>query len=417
MLTLFLRCNEVGMLYGARTNFRLASRVGILSDNNLTQSMLACAYAADETEEKFTNSKLGLTFYSLVKCRKRFTDTPIIGSIAKEDVKLGKSIVELIEVQIPQASAKYVTEREYLKVAYILNLQPRKENPKVGGFYDYHTLLGRYANEKVNTLDDFENFVHAKLKWEFFEINKEEPLSYAMWRLRSFFQVLTGVGVSLLEGSHRLTLAAKLLTGIAVDLPLPVNTVQRPLKPELPQYSKLYNLIYTDVLVPKDVVPGYITPETVKNCKIWSENIAKKKTHFIHSTWKEWLAQTMETLNAGKNVGLTEQRYIDVARKGMYGEILMDVAACVAESLVTKMPAKAYAQKGKRIRRKDEPGIGNSVGMDPEGFKAAVVAGKGMGFTHNWFNRVRWASTIGKLTVSKKRMNNNNLCFASIAKP
>jgi hypothetical protein len=379
-----------------------------MSNNNLSQTMLGCAYATDETEEKFTNSKLAVTFYSLVRSTKRFVDTPLLGSIAKEDVKLGKSTVNLVEVQIPQASAKHVTAREFMKVAYILNLKPKRESLELNGIYDFDALLGAYANESVNSLDDIEKFVKDKLKWDFFEFNKQDTVSFALWQLRSFFQVLTGVGVSIMEGSHRMTLAAKLLTGMAVDCPLPVNTHQKPLRTHLPPNSQLYNLIYVDVLIPRDArvagihTHGFLSDVTINQARQWSQNVAMKKTHFIPATWKGWIAETLETLNARTEIpAVTEGFFRTTGKGGRYLPVLVDVEACVAESLITRMPAKTFAQKGKRIPTKDERGIGSVRDINPDGFKLAVVSGKGKSLTHNWFKRVSSAKKIGIYRESK----------------
>jgi hypothetical protein len=415
LMTLFLRCSDAGLLYGARTNYRLASRVGLDSGSSLgMQTMLDCAYAA-ESEEHFSNSNLGVMFYSLVKCKRRYTDTPRLGSISKEDVQFAKrTVVQLTEVHIPQASAMHVSGKEYLKVAYILNVKPGKLKEGLDGMciYDFSALLSEYSNVKLSTLQNLMDFVHDKLDWSFFQFREKEPYSYNLWRLRSFFQVLTGVGVSVLEGSHRMTLAAKLLTGIGTDFELPVNVKTRRIDRELPAYSNLFNMVHVDVLVPRDSKTsakanhGFFTEDSIESCRKWSQTVAYTKTNYIQPTWRDWIGATLETLNSEKNERvLTEEEFVTKTEKKSreeYLNTLRHVNQCVAEALIDKMPAKLHAKKAKRILKAQEDECPKNSLMDPDDFRFAVLASKHTGLTHNFFYRVRSPKKFGKLIASKK---------------
>jgi hypothetical protein len=160
LMTLLLRSNEAGLLYSARTNYRLATTEKLQVKNNLKQSMIECVYQSDKAEKVFNNSNIAITFYSLVRRKSRFKDSPRVGSIAKEDVQYGATNPPInsgkvfqAEVHIPQAAATFVTEKEYQKLAYILNLKPKRPKKATTArrsLFDFRTLLTGHGNKPLN---------------------------------------------------------------------------------------------------------------------------------------------------------------------------------------------------------------------------------------------------------------------------
>jgi hypothetical protein len=410
LMTLLLRSNEAGLLYSARTNYRLATAEKLNEKNNLQRSMLECVYNSNKTEKVFNNSNISITFYSLVKRKSRYIDSPRVGSIAKEDVQYGtqstrnptnnsQKVIQA-EVHIPQAAATFVTEKEYLKLAYILNLKPKrlKKSTRTGGsLFDFKTLLTGHGNQPLNDMETIKDFINSKLNWPFFEINPVHSPAITLWRLRSFMQVLTGVGIAVLEGSHRMTLAAKLLTGQNVSKNLPMNVMKTRLRNPVPGNSTLYHVIQVDVVMPKEAgensnaEPNYWTRKSIEACRKWSEEIAYKKTFYIQATWRDWIEGALEALHNLNGVHvLTEWELIskEVNWNGKYLDNLKHVVTCVADALVAKMPAKLKAQNGRRIITTEDEKSGKKTEMDPEEFKTAILSGKLMGLTNNFFWRV-----------------------------
>jgi hypothetical protein len=92
---------------------------------------------------------------------------------------------------------------------------------------------------------------------------------------------LTGVGISIVEGGHRRTLTAKLLTGMAIDDVIPFETGE----------------ITGDVIIPVDTpIWGKTTVQVLTTRKE-----VEQKTHFIESTWKDWIGETVKKIQQHTN--------------------------------------------------------------------------------------------------------------------
>jgi hypothetical protein len=87
--------------------------------------------------------------------------------------------------------------------------------------YDYRTILNGQEPKTINNNAELRAYVQNNLDWKFFKVNTKLTVHENIWRVRLFLQVLTGVGISIVEGGHRMTLTAKLLTGMAIDDVIP----------------------------------------------------------------------------------------------------------------------------------------------------------------------------------------------------
>jgi hypothetical protein len=211
-----------------------------------------------------------------------------------------------------------------------------------------------------------------------------------------------------------MTLAAKLLTGQALELNLPTNVMKNRLRNAVPENSALYDVIQVDVVMPKEAgendeaEPNYWTRKSIEACRQWSEEVAYKKTFFIQATWRDWIEGTLEALhNLNEVEVLLEWDLISKQDQWSvkYLDNLKHVATCVADALLAKMPAKLRAQNARRImkvktsaelkkqdarkiQKSDEDNAGKTDLMDPKEFKKAILSGKLMGLTNNFFWRV-----------------------------
>ena len=100
-----------------------------------------------------------------------------------------------------------------------------------------------------------------------------------------------------------MTLAAKLLTGQALQLSLPANVMKKRLHNAIPTNSALYDVIQVDVVMPTeagenaDAEPKYWTSKSIEACTKWSEEVAYKKRFFIQATWRDWIEGTLAALH------------------------------------------------------------------------------------------------------------------------
>ena len=104
-----VRCTESGVLYGARTNYRLADNKMLSNKNGLKKSMYEHA-TSGEDQESFNSSPLVATFYNIVRLEDMCPDSPRLASIAKEKVCIGNDKHEQAEVLIAQAVAAHASD-------------------------------------------------------------------------------------------------------------------------------------------------------------------------------------------------------------------------------------------------------------------------------------------------------------------
>jgi hypothetical protein len=148
---------------------------------------------------------------------------PPLRSIAKETIDRNNKTHGNCKVKISQTTAKKVSQFEYLKLCYILNQTPKRINESCStqGVYDYQAILRNQSDLKITDNRGLALYVRNTLQWRAFKVNQKLSVQQNIWRVRSFLQSMTGTGISIVEGAHRLTLAAKLLTGMTIDDSIP----------------------------------------------------------------------------------------------------------------------------------------------------------------------------------------------------
>jgi hypothetical protein len=399
MIALLTRSNELGIVYGLKGNYRLASIENLQNCNGLSKSMEQHAFS-DKNEQEFNSTPLGVMFYRMVRTRHWGRNSQRLVSICKEDLLLqrGKT-VKSSEIEIAQSSAAYVTESEFKKLAFIMNTNV---SDKANGLSDFEAILTCNSDEPPRpgmTIEDLTKFVNETLEWKFFSIKKDKSLSYNFMRVRSFLQVMTGVGLAILEGSHRVTLACKLLTGTDLNTAFPVELKDLKLNQELPKNSPLHQNVTVQVLTPakdddnKKVNHPYVPTVIVKACQKWSQKVAEAKTHLISSSWKEWIDNTMRSLadKFPKRDPFCLDDFIRIKLRVRnetddYIVVLNTIVKNVCKSLFQCMPAKKLADKAMQYcgRMKD-----NKRKMSPELFLRHATKGKFMMYSGGFFLSVR----------------------------
>jgi hypothetical protein len=395
-LTLLTRCNEVGILYSPKTNYRLATKENMMVKNKLRNSMLESAMNSGNEDE--FNQKIALAFYQIAK-----TNDPEnalqLTSIAKETVQLKNTSIENCAVQIDETNAKHVSKFEFLKLCYILNETPRKLTKECEDrdVYDFRTILYGQEPKTITNNDDLRTYVCNTLDWKFFNISDTLTVYQNIWRIRSFLQILTGVGISIVEGAHRLILTAKLLTGMGIDDLIPFDPLQDQDEESvnIPDDSPIWGKANVQVLTPtrndSEQNNPYrpITQKELIAYQNYSQKVAEQKTHFIESTWKDWIGEVVQSVQQHKhfNTSMNEHEFSKIEEphpvKGNddsyiknYRIVMQVVAACLFELLPAKrlaLTALTYTQS-----KKEKP-----ESVNKKKFITQVTHGKRGNYTHD----------------------------------
>jgi hypothetical protein len=84
---------------------------------------------------------------------------------------------------------------------------------KQHGLYNFSAILRNKCQVSINKNADLSDYVKKILGWPFFKLQEDARLAKNIWRVRSFLQKnLTGAGISIVEGAHRVLLTRKLMT-------------------------------------------------------------------------------------------------------------------------------------------------------------------------------------------------------------
>lgn len=364
-LMLLTRCSEEGILYSPRTNYRLATKEKLTVKNNLTKSMLEYAMSSGNSDEFST--KIALTFYQIDQAE---TDNapPTLTSISRETVSLDDKPYESTEVLIEQTVGKHVSQFEYQKLCYILNTKPQQltKDSKDQGLFDFTAILGDNANATMLSNQSLSEYVRVVLNWTCFAVKENLTLPQNIRRVRSFLQTLTGVGISVIEGAHRVTLATKLMTGMNLDQSLPFIPAKHSKDNVIPSDSPIWGTANVQVLVKKrdeDEATNQrqiILSKTLKTYRSYSQRIAENKTHYIESTWKDWIGQVLQEIRADSRFDqdFDEKSFSKLAENSKrlqddaYIQNYQLVTKQVANGLFNLLPAKRLAQIAKTMPEK-----------------------------------------------------------------
>jgi hypothetical protein len=253
----------------------------------------------------------------------------------------------------------------FRQLACILNVQPKyfpeKERGTTKWLFDYQHILSAYGSIQFNTNDSIQKFVKDSLDWGFFTIDLAQPPYYNMRCLRSFLQLLTPVGISFVEGNHRIVIASKLLYGQALDNPVPFE--MQPDFDPVPATSPLYEKVHCNVIFPDKEDAQHdkngITEQMIEYCQQYSASIAASKKYFIDTSWKDFL-ETLLANPAFSEHSMLEQDFInlELPKKGgitpkpnaedTFEKNILKIAEIVANALFDIEPAKRIADQGKR---------------------------------------------------------------------
>ena len=214
---------------------------------------------------------------------------------------------------------------------------------------------------------------------------------------------MTGVGLSIIEGSHRVTLASKLMTGMRLEASIPFTFKSRPnALSKIPDDSPLRSKIGLHILTPHDAINStankhrFISAEAIAKCRHWSQEIATRKAYFLESPWREWIEHTLESIREStqldqhldeRNFILLEEKSKEVKRD-IYLNNHRHVSRMVADALVNKLPAKRIAATAKKYVPKKPGEEATKPSMDPAEFLKKAVAGKWHKYAYSYWNGV-----------------------------
>jgi hypothetical protein len=213
------------------------------------------------------------------------------------------------------------------------------------------------------------NYVKNILGWPFFELKEDTSLTINIWRVRSFLQTLTGVGISIVEGAHRVLLTTKLMTGMNLNQEIPFYPKSHMRYIKIPTQSPTWSKANLQVLTVRKNQNGNEIKDDIiiKNDTLWiyqeySQKVADQKTHFIDSTWKDWVGEVTRRIADDQEIDqqfdheafsklkepaqITEiDKYLDQHHK-----VMTHVATC----LFDKLPASRLAESAKTYHEKDK---------------------------------------------------------------
>jgi hypothetical protein len=359
-------------------------------------------YAMSNGNEDEFNPKIAVTFYQIERTTATSAnskDNLPLRSIAKESIVKSKQTHENCKIQIGQTTAKHVSQFEYLKLCYILNQTPMSinENCISHGVYDYHAILKNQGHLRITSNNDLALYVRNILRWKDFVVMQTEPVQQNIWRVRSFLQTMTGTGISIVEGAHRLTLAAKLLTGMAIDETIPYRPPKNGPIVKVPINSSIWGKANVQVLNVKDddgmASPGKIIQiKTIKQYQEYSRKVAEQKTHFIETTWRDWIGQVLERIQQDPNFNMnfTAKSFSELPEPtpaletDEYLQNYRTVVQHVADCLFDLLPAKRLAETGQTVVRKTKPG----EPFDKSKFKTKLKVGKPSNYPHQFWGGV-----------------------------
>jgi hypothetical protein len=396
-LMLLTRCTDHGILYGPATNYRYATKDNLTVKNNLRKTMLEYAMSNGNVDE--FNPKIAVTFYQIERTPETNDDMPPLRSIAKESIERNNKTHGNCKVQISQTTAKTVSQFEYLKLCYILNQTPKRINDTCSkqGVYDYQAILTNQNDVKITDKNSLELYVRNILRWKAFKVNQKLTVQQNIWRVRSFLQSMTGTGISIVEGAHRMTLAAKLLTGMTIDDKIPYRPPKIEETLQLPKNSPIWGKANVQVLTEKDdkspTRPGKIIQnDTLTKYQEYSRKVAEQKTHFIETTWRDWIGQVLERIHHDKDFDMkfTVKMFslLPEPKKApetdRYLQNYRTAVKHVADCLFDLLPASRLAEIGKTqgsIKNKAEP-------VKKDVFKSNLTNGKPSNYPHQFWTAV-----------------------------
>lgn len=404
-LLLLTRCSDSGIIYNTRTNYRLATKEKMTVKNKLKKSMVEYALSNGDTDE--FSPKIALTFYQLKK--KSSTDRkdiPLLSSIGKENILVNKHLAENWEIHIADTIAKQVSQYEFLKLCYILNEVPLTipTKNKKHGLYDFGAILRNQGRVTITNNEELKNYLKDILGWPFFEIENDVKLNINIWKVRSFLQTLTGVGISIVEGAHRMLLTTKLMTGMPLDQVIPFDPYKTKhlRQQEIPKQSPAWSKANVQVLSIRnkqadldsngDVI---IKHDRLQIYQKYSQKVADQKTHFIDSTWRDWIGAVIQKIGEDPSLDQEFDRaaFSKLEEPGnkadndryllQYRKIMTHVANCLFDML----PAKRLAESA---RTWDENDKNNKKIVNRDEYSEQILRGKWGKYSHQY-----WAGVSG----------------------
>jgi hypothetical protein len=214
--------------------------------------------------------------------------------------------------------------------------------------------------------------------------------------------MITPLGISFIEGNHRILLASKLLYGQKLKDVLPFE-MKDDFNP-VPEKSPLYQKIPCIVVFPKtdddQTNKQNITSTILENCTTYSQSIASRKTHFIDMQWKDFLENLGNRLLLQAQCSMSEEVFINLplpstgitpkaGQEDLFEIAILKIAEVASTALFEVDPAKAMTNQMQYDKDKKQ----DVQQVDKEAFLARAIAPNLTNYRHKSFGKVSQMST------------------------
>jgi hypothetical protein len=314
LCTLLTRSTETGVQFALESNFRKATVDALTSQEEFPTSLYEHCYMDDENSTVFSEDSLQFFMYEMQPTDEE-QDQPSgdLFALAREDVKTDQSY-RGANLKINGVSGRILGRKEFNELCYILNVQVRQLGECYNKqLFDYKTLFQKFRDEYDGSNKELEETLVDTLGWPFFKVKDDLPFRQNLRRVRSFFQTLTGVGLSVVEGNHRMTLAGKLIYGQHIKDTIPCKK-KSPEYKDLPEHSPLNQEIKVEILTFQDMTADtskIVSQEQLKMLRDKSHKVAKDKERRISATWKDWLSRGVAMV-ANKEAYIKEKDFFEL---------------------------------------------------------------------------------------------------------
>jgi hypothetical protein len=133
--------------------------------------------------------------------------------------------------------------------------------------------------------------------------------------------------------------------------------------------------------------------ETLRCCRKFSKGVAEMKTHYIDSTWRDWMGQVLVEIRQAPHIDqeFNEKSFIKVPNdtapgpEDPYLPNHVGVAKIVAQCLFEKLPSRRLVTNAVTapVNKKNK-----AEGVIQKDFTASIIYNKSSKYQHQYWNAV-----------------------------
>jgi hypothetical protein len=241
-------------------------------------------------------------------------------------------------LKVDGVSGHILGQQQFVELCFILNVKYRQ----IGdcwdkGLFDYKRLFGKFRGTADSNNKGLWETLEYELKWPFFKIKDDLTIEENMSRVRSFFQALTGVGLSVVEGNHRMTLAGKLMYGQHIEDTIPRGQFSEKFV-HPPDYSPLRREIKVQILSLQNMTKdtnNILKQSQLNLLRTKSHKAAEDKNRCIPASWKDWLTRGVQVVTTNQAF-VQEREFINLKTIKSPYKIYRDEDAFLAQNILRR---------------------------------------------------------------------------------